>query len=240
MRLGVLIIGSLYWSPSPVRCRWRQDRLSVDDKCAVKVPIRYGRKSKRNGTYSMVFSQSCSEPTRLGCGLVVPARVECAQPRQLLEEAGLLWAAERHAEQSSGICSNWGKVCLLNSPEVDSEHAILKAWRQHVAGLGQRYSALSRSIDEEPVLDEATGFALFDWPKDVRTNEPLRGLDLLLMTANEPSLESGRYPTPQQIASAWREDQGNNISYFYKNRKHGIMTFEDSAIEAILRGDSAA
>lgn len=84
MRLGILIIGSLYWDPSRVRCRWRQSRLSCTEERRVMVPIRYGKKSKKRGdTYTMVFARSCSGAATLGTGLVVPARAECCEPEHL-------------------------------------------------------------------------------------------------------------------------------------------------------------
>ena len=37
MRLGILTIGSLFWSPDRVRCRWRQNRLSCTEKREVSI-----------------------------------------------------------------------------------------------------------------------------------------------------------------------------------------------------------
>ena len=101
MRLGILIIGSLYWDPSRVRCRWRQNRLSCTSEHKVRVPIRYGKRAAKNrgNTYTMVFAKSCSEDAKLGIGIVVPARAECCEPEHLLEEAEHLWAAERNCEE---------------------------------------------------------------------------------------------------------------------------------------------
>lgn len=45
MRIGVLIIGSLYWDGSAARCQWRHDRLGCGGQRKVRAPIRYGRKS---------------------------------------------------------------------------------------------------------------------------------------------------------------------------------------------------
>jgi hypothetical protein len=235
MRLGILIIGSLIWGSHPVRCRWRENRLSCSEKRGVKVPIRYGRKPKESSTYSMVFARSCSESAKLGTGLVVPVRAECREPEHLFEEAKHLWAAERK-KQISGFCCTWGKVCVLKNPKLDPEDRILQASQAHVGELGSKYTALSAADGEGPVLCPATGLALFDWPKDAATKVDLPGFDLLLMTANEPTLIAGRYPTPKEIASAWRDDSVNNGRYFYNNRHHGITTFEDDAIQAVLRG----
>ena len=118
MRLGILIVGSLYWDRSPVRCRWRQDRLSPSGERLVRVPIRYCRKSgSRSDTYTMVFARSCSDPAMLGTGIVVATRANDCDPKHLIEEAEYLWAAEENAEQIGGICSKWGAVCVLQNPK---------------------------------------------------------------------------------------------------------------------------
>lgn len=55
-RIGVLIIGSLYWDDDkPHREEWRRDRLRMDNRQYVKVPIRYGRYSETRKGYTMVF-----------------------------------------------------------------------------------------------------------------------------------------------------------------------------------------
>lgn len=137
----------------------------------------------------------------------------------------------------SDISSGWGKVCILKSPKLNTQDRILKAWLGRIGKLTGKYTALPAAVGEDPVLDAATGLALFDWPKDAETKKDLQDLDLLLMTANEPTLNAGKYPTPNQIGSAWRTDNGNNVVYFYNNLHHGITTFEDDAIQAILGGD---
>jgi hypothetical protein len=237
MRIGILIIGSLIWSADSVRCRWRGSRLDCDNKLQVFAPIRYGRRSEKTGTYSMVFSMACSQATKLGVGLVVPVRAECRQRQHLIEEAQHLWAAEKNSERLLGVCSSWGKVCVLKHPKVDVQNEILQGWHAHIGGL-TNYTALSSAMGEDAVLDPATGSALFNWPKDVATGQPLSDFDLLLMTANEPTLNEAReYAAAEQIASAWRADATNNGRYFYNNRHYGITTFEDGAIQQALRGD---
>ena len=196
MRIGILIIGSLFWDASRVRCRWRQDRLNCSHKRTVSVPIRYGKKTKKRGnTYTMVFARSCSAAARLGKALVVPVLAECSKPEDLIQEARCLWAAERDVEHGGGICADWGKVCVLKNPKADATERTLRSWSSHITEIGSAaYTALPTAHGEEPVLDPATGLALFDWPKDVATNEDLADFDLLLMTANSPSLIADQYP----------------------------------------------
>jgi len=237
MRLGILIVGSLYWDRSAVRCGWRRSRLSCADEHRVKVPIRYGRKSNRWGkTFTMVFAKSCSEEAKLGVGLVVPARAECCEPGHLLEEAEYLWAAERDSEEICDICERWGKVCILENPEAKRSEPALRAWQARIEALGATYSALRTADGEGPVVDASTGRALFDWPRDAVTNQPLLGFDILLMTATEPTLTSGRYPTARNIADAWKQDCHDHVRYFHNNRHYGITTFQDEQILAALRG----
>jgi hypothetical protein len=237
LRLGILIIGSLYWDPSPVRCRWRQNRLNCSDPHKVWVPIRYGKKAEtRNYSYTMVFAESCSENAKLGIGIVVPARAECCEPEQLIEEAEHLWAAERNSDEKSGIGATWGKVCILKNPKAKVSASILKAWQSRIKTAGKGYAtALPISKDEGPVLNARTGHALFAWPTDVMSKQPLAGFDLLLLTANEPTLiDSRRYPSAKEIAEAWKTK--GNVNYFYNNRHYGITTFEDEQIVAALQG----
>lgn len=236
MRVGILIIGSLFWDPSRVRCRWRQNRLSCTNRHMVRVPIRYGKRAKSRGnTYTMVFAKSCSEDAKLGIGLVVPARAECCEPEHLMEEAEHLWAAERNCEEISGIYADWGKVCILENPNAKSSASILKAWQSRIEAAGEAYAPLPTAEGEGPVLDAATGRALFAWPTDNESKHPLVGFDFLLMTATRPDLNGSQYPTAKEIAEAWKVDKGDNVNYFHNNRHYGITTFEDEQILAALR-----
>ena len=63
IRIGVLIIGSLYWDEKEHRETWRRDRLvDLGDATRVHVPIRYGRLSRKRGcTYTMVFSRQLDD-----------------------------------------------------------------------------------------------------------------------------------------------------------------------------------
>lgn len=235
MRLGILIIGSLYWDRSPVRCRWRWARLGCTGERKVRVPIRYGRISKKRGnTYTMVFANSCAEESKLGIGIIVPARAECCGPEHLIEEVEHLWAAEQDDESLSGFHARWGKVCILPNPQSHIAVSVLNTWKSRIDSAGPAYSALRTARGETPVLDPATGRALFSWPMDNDTKQPLQGFDLLLMTANEPCLVDSQYAPAKEIAKAWRDDKFRNVNYFFNNTHFGITTFEDDEIRAAL------
>jgi hypothetical protein len=183
----------------------------------------------------MVFARSCSDAAMLGTGIVVPTRANDCDPKQLIEEARFLWAAEENTEQISGICSKWGVVCVLPNPNGSVSAAVLKEWEKSVMAAGKLYRSPSAAKGEDPVLDAATGVALFAWPTDDRTKAPLSDFDLLLMTANEPTLSDDRYATAHEVADAWRKGEGNHVLYFHTNRHYGITTFEDAQILSLLR-----
>jgi len=237
MRIGLLIIGSLFWDPSPARCRWRRARFGCGGVSRVRVPIRYGKKARtRNNTYTMVFAASCAGDERLGTGLVVPARAECCGFDHLLEEAETLWAAERDVEAVGGICGEWGKVMIKAGPGVNQDNPVVSGWQAHVRACGASYAPLPTAVDEAQVLDSATGMALLEWPTDVNTQAPLADFDLLLMTATKPTLNGQRgYPSPEHIARAWLDDTAGHVVYFHNNQRYGITTFEDARIGELLR-----
>ena len=109
------------------------------------------------------------------------------------------------------------------------------AWRSRIEAAGKAYALLPTAKDEGPVLNAATGRALFDWPTDNKTKQPLLGFDLLLMTATRPDLKESQYPTATEVADAWKADKFDNVNYFFNNRHYGITTFEDEQILTALR-----
>ena len=94
VKIGVLIIGSLFWDPSDPRKKWRCERLDpLVAKRHVRAPIRYGRKSSTRGnSYTMVFSAGLCEK-KFGQAIVVPCRRPVRDTDDLVEEAVYLWAA---------------------------------------------------------------------------------------------------------------------------------------------------
>lgn len=235
MRVGILIIGSLYWDPVPVRAAWRHNRLDLPDVRRVSAPIRYGRLSVSRGhTFTMVFSQSCSDPDRLGTALVARAVAECATPDDLIMEAQHLWAAERNQMEIGPVSASWGRTGLLVNPESSIPASFLERWQRLP---GRKRKPAPTEAGEAAVIDEESGLALIAWPSDLETGRPLEGYDALLMTATVPTLQSGRYPTAADVADAWIHDRGGRVAYFHSNRQHGITTFQDDEIEGLLRGE---
>ena len=92
------------------------------------------------------------------------------------------------------------------------------------------YGQLSHAVNEEAVVDEG-GILHMPWP-NMERGGPV-DVDLILATATSPTLIDGRYPLPEEIAKAWNIVE-NRVKYFWRNREHGITTFQDESIEEYL------
>ena len=253
LRTGVLVVGSLDWesksygedfigAPRPVRLKWRETRLKGDKRSMqyVTVPIRYGRKSDtRGGAYTMVFSpERAANP---GVGKVIRCRREVNGFDDLMQEAVELWRAEQPTG-SSLISANWGCVAILTSPGfVDHKDAaartkLLKDWAD-ITRKQRRYGTFGfseRDVVEANGKPIEEGRLNIHWPK-FKNNWPL-SLDLVLLTATNPEIKpTGRYPTAEEIADAWRANK-KEVYYFRNNRRAGIQTADDEEIQRYLDG----
>ena len=232
--VGALIIGSLYWDDSDIRSKWRE-RFDLDANKHVRAPIRHGRRSRRRGrSYTMVFSRSLGEG-QFGCAIVVPCKRAVGTPEELVREARQLWAAEDKSESTERISAGWGCVGLVRNPDRPIAEGLLKDWRALVAEERKNgYGQLAHAANEDPVVDKHSGFLNVTWP---RTQDgSMLAMDLLLATATNPTIDDGRYPSIEDIAEAWTTPEGKkHVDYFWKNKAHGITTFEDGEIEKHLR-----
>ena len=229
MKIGVLIVGSLYWDDSPPRTAWRSERLDCVRRQQVRAQIRYGRRSRSRGnSYTMVFSSGLREE-QFGTAIAIPFKSE-----NLLEEAEHLWAAEAHSAcgPNGRISDRWGCVALLEHPQVPLPRDIRARWTARV-DREPHYGKLDHAHDEAAAVDES-GFLGIHWPR--AENGLLLEMDALLATATCPTLNAGDYPSPRKIAEAWNTPGGRKkAKYFWCNRAHGITTFQDAEIEAQLR-----
>jgi hypothetical protein len=231
MRLGVLTVGSLYWSDHETREKWRDERLEFGSEIDVKVPIRYGRKSTgRDGTYTIVFSRLCLWKSHgLGIAKAIPCSRDISSPSDIIDEAKSLWAAERKEKNSDRISARWGCVALLPNPDGNIPSEILTSWSKRI-DQESRYGNLKHARSEQQIVDDA-GILQIPWPLTA-DDGPLQ-LDLLLATATNPTLEGDppTYPRIRKVARAWINDQNDNERYFCNNQKYGIKTYKDQKIK---------
>lgn len=225
--VGILMIGSLYWETN--REEWRKARLDWKRQFDVRVPIRYGRKSSTRGnTYTMVFSPS----GQMGRAKVVQCKKRVVTSMDIVDEARLLWAAERNVASSQEVSANWGSVALLINPSIEIPRTVADGWASHVSAEGG-YGEVGCLPEEAPMIEQ--GQLRIPWPTRV-TGEPIP-LAMVLATATNPELgpENPTYPPAAQIAEAWNRDPGKNVRYFWNNRDCGINTSQDEEIIRFLQ-----
>lgn len=227
MKIGVLMIGSLYWDPQ--REAWRRARLVDTDPLHVSAPIRYGRLS-RTQTYTMVFSAGMKKE-RFGQAIARPFRQWATTVDELLEEATHLWAAESNRERTERISASWGCVALLPNPRRELPQGVLAGWKAYVTRKC-RYPRLEHA-EGEPAAVSESGILKISWPRLADGTD--LDFDALLGTATDPKIENGEYPTDRVIAKAWTTPQGKrHISYFDNNVSRGITTEQDGEIKRWL------
>jgi hypothetical protein len=227
--IGILVIGSLFWD-NHIRSNWRQERLSLEDRYNVKVPICYGRCSEgRNNTYTMVFSRLCLSHD-LGVGKAILCKSKVNMNEDIIKESKYLWAAENNIEKlKNRISAPWGSVGLMINPKLKQKSSILSSWKDFYESKNNFHP--NKAINEKPVINN--GSLNIPWPCIENSNENLP-FDLLLTTVNEPSLVNQTYPTAKEIANAWINDPKGNINYFQKNIENGIKTYQDKLINNYL------
>ena len=230
MKIGVLLIGSLFWEKRRHRCEWRRNHLNMGEKQYVKVPIRYGRQSSTRGdSYTMVFSSRlCRE--QLGQAIVVPCKHDITTGEDLIEEAECLW----NAETSKGKTKNriaakdgWGCIALLENPKHPLPDKLHGCWAKRVSDESGYGEKIISAYGEEVVVNRC-GFLKIPWPTKADGSE--LNFDVVLTTVTCPTFSNGCYPSDKNVATAAnRSCKGRD--YFCNNRKHGIETFQDDEIK---------
>ena len=234
-KVGIMMIGSLYWDQSDVRAKWRESRLS-DERFDVNVPIRYGRRStSRGNTYTMVLSNLCAKKNYgLGSAKVVACKNTAHDIGDVVKEAQLLWAAERNSGKSNDeFWASWGSIGLLRNPRTVFSSDFFSKW-SHITSSSNEYGKISHTKSETPIISK-DGILKTRWPNTLSQSKGL-SFDIVLATATNPTLDSNKkaYPRVRVIAEAWNNDTENNVNYFLENRNNGIHTFQDRAINKLL------
>jgi hypothetical protein len=110
---------------------------------------------------------------------------------------------------------------------------FLEAWARRVKD-EQGYGNVRQTADEGQLISE-DGLLQIDWPRCVKGGGAI-DLDLLLVTANDPTLTGTplSYPSVATIVGAWNSAAQEHAKYFRKNIDNGITTFQDDEIRAGL------
>ena len=230
MKIGVLIIGSLYWDDKCHRHEWRRDRLCMAEKQYVKAPIRYGRRSSTRGdSYTMIFSSwLCRE--QLGQAIVVPCKHDVTTGEALIKEAECLWTAETSKGKTKNRIATkdgWGCIALLENPKRPLSDAQRGCWAKRVTYEPDYGKKIISTYGEATVVNQY-GFLKIPWPAKADGSE--LKFNALLATVTRPILDNGCYPSAKNVATA-AYSSGKGRCYFCNNRKNRIETFQDSEIE---------
>ncbi len=209
MQTGILIIGSLLWDRDECRASWRRNRLDLENQVFVRVPIRYGRRSRTRGnTFTMVFRSD----NVLGRAVLVPCLSSVKNIDDLVAEATALWKAERPSAREGEIGASWGCVgALFHYPHEYLE--LVKKWGLYFQNRS------GRAID--PV--DSDGLLRIPWPTKV-DGSPVTEFDVILAVATQAANPA---PKVEDIADAWINQDKGNERYFFENVRHGIRTAED-------------
>jgi hypothetical protein len=235
MKMGVIVIGSLFWDPSEVRRNWRT-HLATDERHQIALPIRYGRKSRidgeRKGTFTMIFSSSLQKHQYGKC-LLIPFKENFTSQAEFQRQA--LHLAEAEGISSEVISKPWGTVSLVINPSSGKHELIQKFWSELVTNIPER---------SRPNI---SGFGEDNEDKSIRDNLQLNlqldeifkkypHFDALFAASNAVKLDEhgrNRYATLNAIAAEIY--QSGYYEYFLKNRLNGITTFQDKKIARILK-----
>ena len=233
LKIGVLIIGSLFWEKKRYRCEWRRDHLRMPDKQYVQAPIRYGRRSsKRGNSYTMVFSTWLYRE-QLGRAIVVGCKQDVTKGEDLVKEAECLWTAETtDGDNPHNLISakdGWGCVALLKNPNRTICDDLHDSWTKRVCKESKYRKKIISAYGEEEIVNRC-GFLKIPWPKTVDGSD--LNFDALLATVTCPTYNNGCYPSAQDVAKANRSGMGRE--YFCKNIKYRIKTFQDTCIKKWL------
>ena len=213
MKIGILIIGSLWWRGGR-RAIWRDARLTVAGAAPVRAPIHYGRLST-NKPYTMTFAP----PGTASVALVVPCRLD-GDHHALGAEADELWGAEDNRPTVRGkIAANWGSVGARFRP--DATEANVAAWTAYFKQCGGKPV---EAVDQDGLLK-------IPWPQRVDGLPP--ECDVLLATTNKETPAV----TPEQIAEKWITHRDGE--YFFENVRAGIRTPDDERIWRRLSAEAA-
>ena len=241
LHAGVIIIGSLIWDRAENRKAWRKE-LDLSKKIFVKLPIRYGRKSRqygvRKGTYTMVFSNSAESQSRFGQGLVCPFKNIIKSGQELRSQALLLSGAEGISQQT--ISRHWGTISIAINPFLKNERMeeIEMLWIELInsfTGQNGYQNPILERFGDTTERKSITNSLKLNINLDALFNQCPK-LDVLLATSNAIKLdedENNNYPTSKQIAAAIHEN--DYYEYFLSNRLNSIKTFEDDKISKILK-----
>lgn len=220
-----MIIGSLLWqdhlnidNKDMIRHDWRNKFLDIDKRLALQVPIRYGRRTKSDGIYTMVYSKGLKR-NKYGVGYLIPFKNIFHSFDEIIVAATAFYKAEGMKD----FVVNWAAITIQFNPSLNKvKNHILKKWQTYTNNLDTekfKFSNENSSI-------KRTGELNFKWFKLIDSSKAIdySQIDFLLTTVTAPT----NYPSIKDLAVNVKED--TKRFYFINNIRSGIFTFNDISI----------
>lgn len=215
---GLLIIGSLLWDDHETRVSLRNDWLLMDKVTSVPAPIRYGRKSKKRNTYTMVTSSDCKTDEKIGIGSLIPFRNNLGKSTELDRVATCIINAEHKEIKSLNRYNwDWGCLALLTNPSQSNNKNVKQLIEFWSSKFSNGFNPSDYIVTDEPSLISKQGQLFIDWKNEYGD------LDFIVLTATKPT---NPVPTALLISESFEMDN----SYFIGNRNNNIQTYQDDEI----------
>ena len=219
---GIIIVGSLFWDLHETRKDLRENYLKIQSTANVPVPIRYGRRSEKRGTITMVVSPTCKPHDKIGIGKLVPFSHAMIDSTSLTKAVGAIITAEmKKGVRNSMFYWDWGCLALLLNPAAMDKESTDKLTRFWASKFESGFQPNSYILEGESELLAQNGCLNLEW------QEEYGGLDFLVLTATQPNIPA---PSIAQLVEYFKQDD----DYFRNNIIHGIHTYQDAKILEIL------
>lgn len=219
---GAIIIGSLLWENKPTRIKWRDVYLkSAENKKAIRVKIRYGRKSRtRENTFTMILSNH--QEIEFGSAYILPFKEPIRNARHLESQAFAMAGAEGLCgKDKPSLNKTWGTVGLLINPNLETSKS-LKIIKERWTKMYSEYefNPSDYIIENESEIIDRNGFLKLEW------TDEMDDFDFLIATLTVPDPKK---LLDEQIIADKINETGYD-EYFLSNYQNGIRTFQDEKI----------
>lgn len=241
---GIIIIGSLLWDNSKKREAWRNSYLDVENKIAIKLPIRYGRiSSSRMNTYTMIYSAKL-EKGEYGEGIILKFKKTIEDFEYLIDILENTIRVERDKTKDEWkyikkgevftLNWDWGVLGLCINPKHKNDNnysqdisLIAKYWKSNLSDFNPRKFA---NLGEDLFINNSGIFEI-DWIEEIGD------LDFIISAIIEPKPETQNSDYPDSEMITKRMYEGNYYSYFVKNIENGISTKDDIGIIELIKAN---
>ncbi|MCT4643624.1 MAG: hypothetical protein N4A74_01460 [Carboxylicivirga sp.] len=225
---GVLLIGSLFWQDflykkdDDIRKNWRNIYLNMEHVLDVSIPIRYGRFSSNDQTYTMIFDYKLPFE-KYGIAKAIPFKQTNLSVENIIQNAKDMSFAEGKYDRTlikGKKQPAWGVCGICFNPNILSivKKELLEVWTLALEENKVGYEAFIQKSNIYSLSPD--GEFLFDFPMEAK------GLDFLVAISTKPKLREGVLKLDAEEIAKY----ATNRDYVQPNINNGITTFQDETI----------